>query len=106
MRYNENQVLLLIDNEPTLLACVVKLVRVTPSDQLPARLDDFCHNHAEILIPYRNQVGKDAFRREMRTFDQHPEERKQAFWVDAARYYTRKYEEGVDCQWALPDSWR
>jgi len=76
-------------------------------EQFAIRLKQFCENEAVDLIPYRNQVGKDAFRRELETFSHHPEDRKEQFWLDAARYYVRKYDEDeVRCQWALPDSWR
>jgi len=85
----------------------MQLAGVCRWNSSPSDSNSSAENEAVDLIPYRNQVGKDAFRRELETFSHHPEDRKEQFWLDAARYYVRKYDEDeVRCQWALPDSWR
>lgn len=105
-QYPERHLIILIDNEPTLIACVVHLAKIMPAERLPQRLKAFCNAEAEALIPYRNQVGKDSWRRDLGLFNSlKSDERKDRFWKDAAEWYIAKANDS-DMAWALPDSWR
>lgn len=98
--YNEDQIILIADNTATLLACVLEITEHN------GNLRQFFESGQAVdVIPYRDQVTKDALRREMATLLHFDEDRQAKFWQDAKQHYTEKLTEGVDCKWALPDQW-
>lgn len=104
--YPERHVIILIDNEPTLLACALKLAEETPPAELPERFKRFITEEAVDLIPWRNQVGKDSFRDNLAIFADLQQDRQIHFWMEAAKWYANRLQEGANVAWALPDSWR